>query len=80
MGYSLEERTKIITDFILSRIPEIIKQDLEQMLTEELEKPLEQIDLGLMNEILNALDPPPLSEQAKEEFIQRMSEMLGIIK
>lgn len=49
------------------------------MLTEELEKPLEQIDLGLMNEILNALDPPPLSEQAKEEFIQRMSEMLGII-
>lgn len=79
MGYSLEERTKIITDFILSRIPEIIKQDLEQMLTEELEKPLEQIDLGLMNEILNALDPPPLSEQAKEEFIQRMSEMLGII-
>lgn len=80
MGYSLEERTKIITDFILSRIPEITKQDLEQMLTEELEKPLEQIDLGLMNEILNALDPPPLSEQAKEEFIQRMSEMLGIIK
>ncbi len=79
MGYSLEERTKIITDFILSRIPEITKQDLEQMLTEELEKPLEQIDLGLMNEILNALDPPPLSEQAKEEFIQRMSEMLGII-
>ena len=80
MGYSLEERTKIIADFILSRIPEITKQDLEQMLTEELEKPLEQIDLGLMNEILNALDPPPLSEQAKEEFIQRMSEMLGIIK
>ena len=79
MGYSLEERTKIITDFILSRIPEITKQDLEQMLTEELEKPLEQIDLGLMNEILNALDPPPLSEHAKEEFIQRMSEMLGII-
>ena len=79
MGYSLEERTKSITDFILSRIPEITKQDLEQMLTEELEKPLEQIDLGLMNEILNALDPPPLSEQAKEEFIQRMSEMLGII-
>ncbi len=79
MGYSLEERTKIIADFILSRIPEITKQDLEQMLTEELEKPLEQIDLGLMNEILNALDPPPLSEQAKEEFIQRMSEMLGII-
>ena len=79
MGYSLEERTKIITDFILSRIPEIIKQDLEQMLTEELEKPLEQIDLGLMNEILNALDPPPLSEQAKEAFIQKMSEMLGII-
>ena len=79
MGYSLEERTKIITDFILSRIPEITKQDLEQMLTEELEKPLEQIDLGLINEILNALDPPPLSEQAKEEFIQRMSEMLGII-
>ena len=79
MGYSLEERTKIIADFILSRIPEITKQDLEQMLTEELEKPLEQIDLGLMNEILNALDPPPLSEQAKEEFIQKMSEMLGII-
>ena len=79
MGYSLEERTKIITDFILSRIPEITKQDLEQMLTEELKKPLEQIDLGLMNEISNALDPPPLSEQAKEEFIQRMSEMLGII-
>ena len=79
MGYSLAERIKIIADYILSRIPEISEQDLGQMLMEEIEKPMDQMNLGLMDEILNALDPPPLSEQAKEEFIQRMSEMLGII-
>ena len=79
MGYSLAERIKIIADYILSRIPELSEQDLGQMLMEEIEKPMDQMNLGLMDEILNALDPPPLSEQAKEEFIQRMSEMLGII-
>ena len=79
MGYSLAERIKIIADYILSRIPEISEQDLGQMLMEEIEKPMDQMNLGLMDEILNALDPPPLSEQAKEEFIQKLSEMLGII-
>lgn len=79
MGYSLAERIKIIADYILSRIPEISEQDLGQMLMEEIEKPMDQMNLGLMDEILNALDPPPLSEQAKEAFIQKLYEMLGII-
>lgn len=78
MSYSLDERTKIIAEFILCRIPEIPEQDLGQMLMEEIEKPMDQMNLSLIDEILNALDPTPLSEQAKKAFIQKMSEMLGI--
>ena len=78
MGYSLEEKKKNIVEKILSIDPGVTEDDLMQMIWDELDKPFEEINIEWIHEILDALDPPPLSEKGEAEMIERLSEMFGL--
>ena len=78
MGYTMEEKKRIIVDTILSIETGITEKDLEKMLWAELDKPADEMDMNWVNEMLDALAPASLSETAEAAFIEKMAEILGL--